>query len=157
MSEYTADICDANEENVRVAEPIFQGFGGVERFSGPARTLRVFEDNSFVKQAVTSPGDGAVLVVDGGGSTRCALLGGNLAVAAAENGWAGVIIHGCIRDQHEVGECDIGVHAIASCPKRSEKRGEGEGGVVVNFAGIEIAPGDMIYADRDGVVVVPAA
>jgi regulator of ribonuclease activity A len=116
-------------------------------------TVRCFEDNSRVKEAVESPGEGRVLVVDGGGSRRCALLGGNLGNAAVRNGWAGVIIHGCIRDSTELDRMDLGIRALGTMPRRSEKRGEGERDVPVRFAGATFRPGDFVYADEDGVVV----
>jgi regulator of ribonuclease activity A len=150
---YTADLCDANEAEVRTTEPIFSIFGGRVTFGGPIRTLRVFEDNSIVKEALASDGDGAVLVIDGGASTRCALLGGNLAEMASANGWAGLIVNGCIRDVHEVNACGIGVRALGTCPRKSEKRGEGEKDVALSFAGAEFRPGDFAYCDQDGVIV----
>jgi regulator of ribonuclease activity A len=153
LSFYTADLCDANEAEVRTTEAIFSVFGGRVTFGGPIRTLRVFEDNSLVKEALASDGDGAVLVVDGGASTRCALLGGNLAEMASANGWAGLVINGCIRDTHEVNACGIGVRALGTCPRKSEKRGEGERDVALSFAGAEFRPGDFVYCDEDGVIV----
>ena len=115
--------------------------------------MRCFEDNSRVKEAVESPGAGRVLVVDGGGSRRRALFGGNLGSAAVSNGWAGVIIHGCIRDSAELGRLDLGIRALGTMPLRSIKRGEGERDVPVRFAGASFRPGDFVYADEDGVVV----
>lgn len=155
MSFYTADLCDANEGEVRTTEPVFSAFGERVTFGGPIRTLRVFEDNSLVKASLASAGDGAVLVVDAGASMRCALLGGNLAEMASTNGWAGVIINGCIRDVHEVNACNIGVRALGTCPRKSEKLGEGDRDVVVSFAGAEFRPGEYVYCDQDGVIVAP--
>jgi len=155
MSFYTADLCDANEGEVHTTEPVFFVFGERVTFGGPIRTLRVFEDNALVRETLASAGDGAVLVVDGGASTRCALLGGNLAGMAAANGWAGVIINGCIRDVHEVNACNIGVRALGTCPRKSEKRGEGDRDAVVSFAGTEFRPGEYVYCDQDGVIVAP--
>ena len=152
MATYTADICDAHEAEVRTTDPIFSSYGKRLSFGGPIRTLRVFEDNSLVKEALASAGDGAVLVVDGGGSTRCALLGGNLAEMASDNGWSGLIINGCIRDVHEINACDIGVRALASCPRKSEKRGSGEKDVELGFAGAEFRPGEFAYCDLDGII-----
>ena len=153
MPFYTADICDAHEADVRTTDPKFSNYGERLAYGGPIRTLRVFEDNSLVKEALASDGDGAVLVVDGGASTRCALLGGNLAELASRNGWAGLIINGCIRDVHEINACDIGVRALASCPRKSEKRGEGEKDVALRFAGADFRPGEFVYCDLDGVIV----
>ena len=116
-------------------------------------TVRCFEDNSRVKEAVDGPGDGRVLVVDGGGSRRRALFGGNLGVAAVKNGWAGVIIHGCIRDSAELAQLNLGIRALGTMPLRSDKRGEGERDVRVRFAGVTFRPGDHVYVDEDGVIV----
>ena len=150
---YTADICDAHEAEVRTTDPVFSIYGQRLAFGGPIRTLRVFEDNSLVKDAVSEKGDGAVLVVDGGASMRCALLGGNLAELASNNGWAGLIINGCVRDVHEINACDIGIRALATCPRKSEKRGTGERDVELQFAGADFRPGEYVYCDLDGVIV----
>lgn len=154
----TTDLCDAHEDRLangtlRVLAPIFQSFGKRMSFSGRVRTLKTFEDNSLVKQAVESPGEGRVLVVDGGAALRCALLGGNLANAAAQNGWAGVILNAPVRDADEIDLFEIGIRALATVPVRSQKRGLGEFDVVLNFAGATIKSGDWCYADRDGVLV----
>jgi regulator of ribonuclease activity A len=153
VSKATADLCDAHPDAVQACDPVFQAYGGRSAFSGPVSTVRCFEDNSRVKEAVEGPGEGRVLVVDGGGSRRCALFGGNLGNAAVRNGWAGVIIHGCIRDSVELGQMDLGIRALAAMPLRSEKRGEGTRDVPVRFAGANFRPGDFVYADEDGVVV----
>lgn len=150
---YTADICDAHEAEVRTTDPVFSIYGERLAFGGPIRTLRVFEDNSLVKDAVSGTGDGAVLVVDGGASLRCALVGGNLAELASNNGWAGLIINGCVRDVHEINACDIGIRALAVCPRKSAKRGTGESDVELQFAGADFRPGEYVYADLDGVIV----
>ncbi len=153
MPFYTADYCDAHESKVRTTEPLFSTYGLRITFGGKIRTLSVFEDNSLVKEAVSGDGDGAVLVVDGGASLRCALLGGNLAELASQNGWAGLIINGCIRDVHEINDCDIGVRALASCPRKSEKHGAGERDVALQFAGADFRPGEHVYCDQDGIIV----
>ena len=150
---YTADLCDAHESEVRTTEPVFSAYGKHRSFGGPVRTQRVFEDNSLVKEALGQSGEGAVLVVDGGASVRCALLGGNLAELAAANGWAGLLINGCVRDVHEINDCEIGVRALGACPRKSDKRGEGDSDVDVSFAGASFRPGDYVYADLDGVIV----
>jgi regulator of ribonuclease activity A len=155
MSFYTADLCDAYEADARTTKPVFSVFGGRVTFGGPIRTLRVFEDNSLVKDALAGAGDGAVLVVDGGASTQCALLGGNLAELASANGWAGLVINGCVRDVHEINACDIGVRAIGTCPRKSEKRGQGERDVELSFAAADFRPGEFVYCDQDGVIVAP--
>ena len=153
----TTDLCDAHPE-AQVCEPVFQAFGGRPAFSGPITTLKVFEDNTLVREAVNGPGEGRVLVVDGGGSLRCSLLGGNLAVAAAENGWAGVVVHGAVRDGDEIAAQPIGVRALAAFPRKSE-RGlhSGQAGLPVLFAGVVFREGEWLCADRDGIVVLPQA
>ncbi len=134
----TPDICDAYPD-VQVLDPIFVNVGGHEAFAGPIRTVKCFEDNSLVKQAVAEPGDGAVLVVDAGGSTRCAMLGDMLAEQAAGHGWAGVVMYGCVRDVDVLAE--------------SEKRGEGQRDIPVSFAGVTLTPGQWLYADNNGILV----
>ena len=153
MTLHTADLCDAHGDHVQIAEPVFQDYGGVLAFHGPIETIRTFEDNSLVRDLAGQPGEGRVLVVDGGGSKRCALLGDNIAAMAAENGWAGVVINGCIRDSHLVAEMPLGVKALATHPLKSAKRGLGDSGVPVRFAGIEFQPGHHLYADPDGLIV----
>ena len=157
----TCDICDAFEDDtsgdIRVLPPVFKDFGALKRFCGPVATLRCLEDNSRVKEAVGEPGGGRVLVVDGAGSRRCALLGDLLAKQAADNGWAGVIVHGCVRDSADIAGFDLGVLALATLPRRSNRQGAGERDVPVEFAGARIRPGDYLYADEDGVLVAPRA
>jgi RraA family protein len=128
-------------------------FGGVTRFSGPASTVLCFENNPLVREALNEPGRGRVLVVDGGGSRRCALMGDNLASLAFTNGWAGVVINGCLRDAADIGSIPIGVKAIATHPLKSSKRDPGVRDVPVTFAGVTVTPGDWVYADMDGVIV----
>ncbi|HJV88359.1 MAG TPA: ribonuclease E activity regulator RraA [Noviherbaspirillum sp.] len=158
MSFATCDICDANEDKIAagtlsVLPPIFQKFGKREAFSGQAATLKVFEDNVLVRSTLETPGNGRVLVVDGGGSLRCALVGGNLGVLAEKNGWAGIIVNGCIRDSDEINSCDIGMRALATHPQRSIRKGVGDRDIAVSIAGVTIRPGNWIYADADGVLV----
>jgi len=148
----TTDLCDAHPQ-VQTAEPIFRHFGGVRRFAGPVATAICLEDNSRVREAVGEPGAGRVLVVDGGSSVRCALLGDLLAEKAVSNGWAGVIVNGCVRDTARLGKLPLGVLALAAHPRRSEKRGHGERDVGVRFAGVTFHPGDWVYADEDGLLV----
>ena len=147
------DLCDAHGDAVRVAAPGYTDFGGRAAFSGPVHTLSVFEDNSLVREALETPGEGRVLVVDGGGSLRCALVGGNLGALAAANGWAGIVVHGCVRDRVELAACEIGIKALAAHPRRSEKRGAGRAGETLRFAGVEVRPGDRLHADEDGWIV----
>ena len=149
----TADLCDRFISELQVAEPLFQRFGGKTSFAVAAATLKVFEDNSLVRQAFEGPGKGRVLVVDGGGSLRCALVGDMLATLAIDNGWAGAIINGPIRDSRIIGDMPMGIYALGTCPRKSEKRGAGERELPLQFAGISISSGDWIYADEEGIVV----
>jgi len=149
------DLFDAHEGVIQAAEPVFGGFGGVSAFCGPIRTIKCFEDNSVLAERVREPGAGAVLVVDGGGSMRCALLGDNLALAAIENGWAGMVICGCVRDVDEIAEMPLGIQALAPHPQKSVKRGVGDRDVVVRFAGLTFAPDAWLYADANGIGVAP--
>ncbi|MEQ8860165.1 MAG: ribonuclease E activity regulator RraA [Pseudomonadales bacterium] len=149
------DLCDAHPDIVRVAEPMFRSFGGRRAFGGPIRTIKCFEDNSLVADRVRESGDGAVLVVDGGGSRRCALVGDNLAQLASDNGWQGILVYGCVRDVDLLETIDVGIHALGSHPLRSIKRGEGQRDVVVDFAGLRFVPDQFVYADRNGVLVAP--
>lgn len=153
----TCDLCDAHKADdsgaFRVLPPVFQAFGGVPAFCGPVITVKCHEDNTLVKAAVDSPGEGRVLVVDGGGSLRRALVGGNLATAAARNGWAGIVVDGCVRDVAELAGADVGIRARALMPLPTEKRNQGQRDVVVQIAGVPVRPGDWLYADADGMVV----
>jgi regulator of ribonuclease activity A len=148
----TADLCDAHPE-LQVAEPLFADFGALDAFAGPVATLKVYEDNAMVRSALEEPGAGRVLVIDGGGSLRCALVGGNLAQLGASNDWRGIILYGCIRDSAEVSGTAIGVKALGLNPRRSEKGIHGGvRGRRIEFAGVTFDEGDWVYADADGVV-----
>ena len=153
----TCDLCDLYKSDTsgqfRVLPPVFQDYGGHSAFAGPATTVQCFEDNSLVKAAVDSPGRGRVLVVDGGGSVRKALVGGNLAAAAARNGWAGVLVYGAVRDVAELRQASVGIRALALMPLPTEKRNQGQVDVDVVVAGVTVRPGDWVYADADGMVV----
>jgi regulator of ribonuclease activity A len=153
----TCDLCDAHEGEasgaLRVLAPTLRPFGAERPFCGPVHTLRALEDNSRVRDAVNSPGQGRVLVIDGGGSLRHALVGGNLAVAAAQNGWAGIVVDGCVRDAAELRAAGIPIRALALMPLRTAKRGEGQAGEPVQIQGAWVRPGDWLYADEDGIVV----
>jgi regulator of ribonuclease activity A len=151
----TTDLCDAHPD-VQVAEPVLRHFGGQARFAGKVATVLCLEDNSKVREAVGEPGTGRVLVVDGGGSLQCALLGDLLGDKAVANGWSGVIVNGCVRDTGRLGQLRLGVMALAAHPRRSEKRGHGDRDVPVRFAGVTFHPGDHVYADEDGVIVSSA-
>lgn len=161
----TCDLCDAHKNDTsgdfRVLPPVFKDFGQQLRFCGPVVTVKCFEDNTLVKAAVDSVGTldtpngkvGKVLVVDGGGSLRRALLGGNLGAAAARNGWAGVVIDGCVRDTAELAAQAVGIRALAAMPLPTEKRNQGQSEVAVQVQGVWVRPGDWLYADQDGIVV----
>jgi len=149
----TPDLCDDHAILVSVADPIFTNFGGRERFGGEVVTVKCFEDNSLVKELVGTPGNDRVLVVDAGGSMRRACLGDRLAEAASCNGWAGIIIYGCIRDVDEIMATDIGVQALGVHPSKTDKKGVGEQNITVTFAGITVHPGDYLYADNNGIIV----
>lgn len=138
---------------MRVCEPLFRDFGGRPRFAGPVATVKCFEDNSLVKAALAEPGEGRVLVVDAGGSTRRAMLGDLLAASAVANGWSGVLMYGCIRDSAEIAGMALGVKALGTHPMKSEKRGEGIRDVPVTFGGVTFRTGDWVYCDEDGVIV----
>lgn len=149
----TADLCDRFGDRLAVAEPVFRDFGGRPSFAGEIETVRVFEDNALVRKILEGQGRGRVLVVDGGGSRRCALVGGRLAALAATNGWSGLVVNGCVRDVGEIGGSALGVKALAACPKPPFKTGAGERGVPVSFAGITFTPGHLVWGDADGLVV----
>jgi regulator of ribonuclease activity A len=153
MAFTTADLSDEFGDEVRVAEPVLRDWGGRATFAGAVETVRVFEDNALVRETLEAPGRGRVLVIDGGGSLQAALVGGNLAALAHRNGWSGLVVHGCIRDSAEIAGVPIGVKALQTVPRRSSKTGRGERGVPVTFAGVTIAPGAHLYADRDGILI----
>lgn len=149
----TPDLCDEFPDKVKVVEPMFGCFGARESFGGEIVTVKCFEDNSVVKEQVGLPGHGKVMVVDGGGSMRNALLGDMLAEKAASNGWEGLVIYGCVRDVDVIAETDLGVHALGSNPRKTEKRGIGDLNVPVTFGGVTFVPGEFVYADNNGVIV----
>jgi regulator of ribonuclease activity A len=153
MSFKTADLCDQFENEVEICDPLFRDFGGRSAFAGRIATIKCFEDNSLVRTLVGEAGDGRVLVIDAGGSTRRAVLGDLLAQKAAQNGWSGVLVYGCIRDSAEIGGMQLGVKALAMHPLKTDKRGEGQRDIAVRFAGVVFRPGDWLYADQDGVIV----
>jgi regulator of ribonuclease activity A len=156
----TCDLCDAHKQNkvedFRSIAMVFKRFGAAERFSGPVQTIKCYEDNTLVKAAVESPGHGRVLVVDGGASLRRALLGGNLGLAAANNGWAGLLIDGCVRDIAELAPLPIGILALASQPMPTDRKGQGLGDIAVQIQGVWVNPGDLLFADPDGIVLMAA-
>lgn len=153
----TTDLCDAHGDRVHVVHPGFHDYGGVAAFAGPITTLRVHEDNARVRAVLETPGAGRVLVVDGGGSMRCALVGGNLAKLAADNGWAGILVNGCVRDSRELRAAAVGIRALATHPRKSGKTGAGEADVPVTFGGVTFIPNHHLYADEDGLLVSPGS
>lgn len=156
MEDLLPELCDQFEDLVQVVEPMFGNFGGRETFGGEIVTIKAFEDNSLVREQVALPGEGKVLVVDGGGSMRRAMLGDMLAEKAEKNGWEGIIIYGCIRDVNAIGGLEnLGVQALGTHPMKTEKKGAGELNKVVTFGGVTFRPGEYVYADNNGVLVSP--
>lgn len=158
MSFKTADLCDkyAATQRIQIVEPIFKLFGRHPAFSGRVTTLKVFEDNVLIRQTLDEPGSGRVLVIDGGGSHRCALFGGNISRLACERGWSGIIVYGCIRDSVELSELPIGIRALHTHPLASHKRGNGERDTLITVAGVNFKTDHFLYADEDGIVVANA-
>lgn len=152
----TADLSDEHEGAAQVLRLQMRDLGGRKAFAGLVRTVRCHEDNSKVKAVLATPGDGAVLVIDGGGSLNCALVGDMIAEGAVKNGWAGVVVNGAVRDAGVLATLDLGVKALGTMPLRSVRRDQGETDVTVAFGGVIFTPGDRLYADADGVVVLPA-
>jgi len=157
MTFKTPDLCDEFEaelgKTVRVVAPMFQRYGSRSSFSGEIVTLKIFEDNSLVREAFGENGRGKVLVIDGGGSLRCALVGDQLAILARKNGWEGVVVYGCIRDSGDINGIDIGIRALNTHPQKSIKKGVGDRDIAVTFGGVTFNPGEYLYADEDGVLV----
>jgi regulator of ribonuclease activity A len=153
MTRATADLYDEHGENLQIAAPIFSDYGGHVAFEGAVVTLKVFEDNSLVRSTLEEPGLGRVLVVDGGGSLRCALVGDMLAELGRKNGWSGIVVYGCVRDAAVMADMPIGIKALATNPRKSVKKGEGARDVALRFADLMVIPGQYLYADRDGIVI----
>ena len=149
----TADLCDEFSDQVEACEPLFLDFGGELRFAGPIATIKCFEDNSLVRELTGERGNGRVLVIDAGGSMRRAVVGDMLGKKAVDNGWAGIVVYGCIRDSAALATLPIGVKALGTHPVKTDKRGEGQRDIVVRFAGVTFHPDDWLYADEDGIVV----
>jgi len=155
VSFVTPDLCDESPELISVVSPMFTNYGGNKAFHGEIVTVKCFEDNSVVKEQANEAGKGRVMVVDGGGSTRCALLGDLIAEKACENGWAGFVIYGCIRDVDAIEELNLGVQALNSIPIKSVRKGRGDLNIDITFGGVTFKPGHFIYADNNGVIVAP--
>ncbi len=157
MAIKTTDLCDEHAGQLRILSPIFGDYGGRHGFAGIIETVKTFEDNTRVREVLETPGDGRVLVVDGAGSLRCALVGDQLAGKARDNGWTGLLVYGCVRDAADLADLDIGIKALNTHPCRSEKNNVGEVGVAVTLAGATIRPGEWLCADRDGIVIAAEA
>jgi regulator of ribonuclease activity A len=153
MTLSTPDLCDRFGDLLQVAEPCFRDYGGMVAFAGAIETLKLREDNALVRRVLETPGRGRVLVVDGEGSLRSALVGGQLAALAAENDWRGIVVHGAVRDAAELAAAATGIKALALSPRKSGKAGTGAQGVPVSFAGVTFTPGHFLWADADGIVV----
>ena len=149
----TPDLLDNFSAEAQVLTPLLRNFGGKKSFHGAVVTVKCHEDNSLVKEQLEQAGEDKVLVVDGGGSLRCALLGDLLAKKAMDNGWQGLLIYGCIRDVDEIGQMNLGVQALAPMPLKSVRKGQGDLNIPVSFAGVTFKPGDVVYADNNGVIV----
>lgn len=149
----TADLIDDHADVLSLVHLPFRRFGSRAHFAGPIQTIKCFEDNSVVRKELESPGNGRVLVVDGGGSMRVALLGDMLAGLALKNGWAGLVLNAAIRDSVEIDQMDILVYALATSPIKSAKDGWGKAGEDIHFGGVELRPGNWVYADADGVLI----
>ncbi len=153
MKYLTPDLCDKYPDLVRVVEPIFKNYGGKSSFGGQIVTIKCYEDNSVVKETASIPGNGKIIVVDGGGSLRRALLGDLIAENAVQNGWEGFIIYGCIRDVDDISTMNLGVKALNTNPLKTDKKGIGDLNIPVSFGGVTFKPGEYVYADSNGIIV----
>jgi regulator of ribonuclease activity A len=154
----TCDLGDLHksttDDSFRVLPPHYRSYGGRSRFAGRVSTVKCFEDNSLVKAALESPGEGRVLVVDGAGSLRRALVGGNIAASAARQGWAGIVVHGAVRDRAELAGAAVGIRALGLVPLPTERRNQGQRELPVQLDGVWVRPGDWLVADEDGIVLL---
>jgi len=153
MQYNTSELCDLYADLVDVVEPIFANYGGRRSFGGMIQTVKCFEDNGLIRQLLSAPGVGKVLLVDGGGSARRALIDAELAALASENGWEGIIVYGSVRDVDTLEDFDLGIQAVNAIPVRADDQGFGETDVPVNFAGVTFLPEDHIYADSTGIIL----
>lgn len=153
---YTADICDTHTDTVSVLSPDYIAYGGAIRCMGMIATVRIDEDNGAIITLLKTPGEGRVLVVDVGG-VYCAVVGENLMKLAAQNGWSGILVHGYVRDIHVTRTIDVGLWALGTCPRKSPKKAPGEGGITLTFGGVTFKTGHYLYADADGIIVMPEA
>ena len=154
MNETTCDISDKLHPDVQYLEPVYKSYGGKTSFSGRIVTVKCYEDNSLVEEALKSNGKNSILVVDAGGSMNCAMLGDKRATDAIKNEWEGILVHGLIRDSATIKGMKIGILALGVCPLKSIKNGVGDSNLIVNFSGITFTPGEYLYADEDGVIVI---
>ena len=154
MNETTCDISDKLHPDVQYLEPVYKSYGGKTSFSGRIVTVKCYEDNSLVEEALKSNGKNSILVVDAGGSMNCAMLGDKRATDAIKNKWEGILVHGLIRDSATIKGMEIGILALGVSPLKSIKKGAGDSNLIVNFSGITFTPGEYLYADEDGVIVV---
>jgi len=150
----TADLVDDIGPDVRSCDLQLRQYGGRREFAGPISTVRCHQDNALLKTVLSEPGSGRVLVVDGGGSLHCALIGDVIAELARTNGWSGLVVHGAVRDAATLATLDIGIKALGTNPRKSAKTGAGERGCVVSFGGVEFVPGELAFSDDDGIVVI---
>jgi len=157
MTFKTTDLYDKHQDALQVAAPIFRDFGGRTRFHGQMVTLKAVDDNTWLKAAFETAGNGKVLVVDAAGSLRCAMMGDIMATLGADNGWEGVVIHGLIRDSADVAQVDIGVRALGTIPRKTVKRNQGIMDIPVHFADVTFHPGHYLYADEDGIILSVSA
>jgi regulator of ribonuclease activity A len=157
MDSLTSDLVDAHGDALQICQVQFRQFGGRSRFHGPIRTLKTFEDNALLKETLSGPGDGAVLVVDGGGSLRCALVGDVIAGLGVQNGWSGLVLWGAVRDSVALARLDLGIKALGTTPWKSSKAGAGLRDVPLSFGAVTFRPGDWAYSDEDGLVLSATA
>ncbi len=157
MTIQTADLCDKHSDVIKVVDPLFKIYGAKQSFYGQIETVKVHEDNVLVKDRLGQPGKGKVLIIDGGGSLRCALVGDIIAQMAADNGWEGIIVYGCIRDSAVIADIPIGIRALNTHPLKSIKRGRGDVSIPVTFAGVTFIPEQYVYSDLDGIIIAENA
>ena len=154
MNEATSDVSDKLHPDVQYLEPVYKSYGAKTSFSGHIVTIKCYEDNSLVEEVLKANGKESVLVIDAGGSMNCAMLGDKRAADAINNEWEGIIVHGLIRDSVAINGMEIGIRALGVCPLKSIKNGVGDSNLIVNFSGVTFTPGEYLYADEDGVIVV---
>lgn len=155
MEYNTSELCDVYLDQVDVVEPMFSSYGGRSSFGGQITTVKCFEDNGLIREVLEQSGVGRVLLIDGGGSLRRALIDAEIAQLAADNEWEGLVVYGCVRHVDELDELEVGIHAMASIPVGADQQGSGDVDVAVNFGGVTFLPEDHLYADNTGVILSP--